>query len=117
MKKSLIRKRYQELISKIKSGEYYGNIDLVNRVNCYVCPSCNHITKTKDIDKGTTPFMHFCERCGELARSTFYRDILPVKQAVHAWYRPSLNETVKLKGADLDHVLKGGLFCRKIEQG
>lgn len=89
-----------------------------NRVNCYQCPSCQHITKTIDVDKGVTPFMHTCERCGSFARSTMYNDIAPHQEPTEEWYRPSLRKTLRLVGVSdgmVDHILQGGLDVRKIK--
>lgn len=86
-----------------------------NRVNCYICPN-GHLTKTIDIDKGTTPFMFICIECGKDARSTFYRDAAPGQKPTIEWFRPDLKATIKLrrKPAMLDHVLQGGLDYRTV---
>lgn len=93
--------------------ELKGDVD-ENRINNYVCDSCKIITKTIDVDKGVTPFMHTCKSCGELARSTFYNDIEPRLAVVQEWYRPSLEECYKLKNKPhvLDYVFQGGLLNR-----
>jgi hypothetical protein len=89
-------------------------------VNCYICTVCKQITKTIDIDPGTTPFIFECFHCGGEAQSTFYKDIAPDLKPVIEWYRPSLDDTFKLrrimKEGLLDHVLMGGLLDRKINQ-
>lgn len=90
-----------------------------NKVNCYVCTNCNHITKTIDVDDGVTPFMHTCEECGQLAHSTFYKDIIPQEKPTQEWYRPSLKETLKWRSKNtqmLEHILNGGLDVRPIKQ-
>ena len=76
---------------------------------------CGHITKTKDVDPGVTPFFHTCEKCGSMARSTFYTDIVPDKQPTEEWYRPTLEETLKMTDNPglVDHILNGGLNNRK----
>ena len=110
-----VERRYNKLLKDVETDDYY-KIDLTNRVNCYVC-DCGHITKTKDIDAGTTPFFHRCERCGTLAKSTFYKDIIPDKQPTEEWYRPTLKEAYKMRKEPemLNHVLNGGLALRKIK--
>lgn len=89
-----------------------------NRVNCYVCKKCEHITKTIDIDSGVTPFMHQCEKCKEFATSTFYRDIAPDLKPTQEWYRPSLEQVMKMHRKEkfnlLDHILQGGLDVRMV---
>jgi len=109
-----IKRRYNKLLEKVKTDDYY-KIDLTNRVNCYVCQTCRHITKTKDIDAGVTPSMFTCEICGNIAYSSFYKDIATDKKPTFEWFRPSLEQTIKMrkKPALLDHVLNGGLDYRK----
>lgn len=111
-----VEKRYSKLLKDVETNDYY-KIDLTNRVNCYVC-ECGHVTKTKDIDPGVTPFFHRCERCGIPAKSTFYKDIIPDQPPTEEWYRPTLKEAFKMRKNPemLDHVLSGGLVIRKIIQ-
>jgi transcription elongation factor Elf1 len=106
-------KRYKKLLQNVAIDDYY-KIDLNNRFNCYVC-KCGHITKTVDIDAGVTPFMFSCEKCGNMATSTYYKDIAPEQQPTIEWYRPTLKQVLKLRKneAMLDHVLNGGLQYRK----
>jgi hypothetical protein len=112
--KKEIKKRYNKLLEDVRTKDFY-KINLTNRVNCYVC-DCKHITKTRDIDAGVTPFLISCERCGGTARSTFYTDIAPEQQPTQEWYRPSLEQLLKIQEneAMLLHILKGGLDIRKI---
>lgn len=114
MKKDEIKRQYERLLKDVETNDFY-KIDLTNRVNCYVCPNCGHVTKTKDVDSGVTPFMFKCERCGELATSTFYKDIIPNQKPTWEWYRPSLDALLYDKNDyDLDHILQGGLKSRKL---
>lgn len=109
-------RKYNDLLADVKANDFYKK-DLTNRVNCYVCDS-NHVTKTKDIDAGVTPFYHECEKCGERARSTFYNDIAPEKEPTQEWYRPTLKEVLKLRKKEhlLGHIFQGGLLSRKINK-
>lgn len=109
-----IKKEYNDLLKRVATDDYY-KIDLANRVNCYVC-SCGHITKTKDIDAGVTPFMFTCENCGQYARSTFYQDIAPNKNPTFEWYRPTLKQVLKMRNKPdmISHIFNGGLDYRKI---
>jgi hypothetical protein len=112
-----IKKRYNELIKSVENDEFY-KTDLTNRVNCYVCEKCGHVTKTIDIDSGVTPFMHSCEKCGETASSTFYKDIRPDQKPTQEWYRPDLQQVLKMRTnfGLLDHILQGGLDVRNINK-
>ena len=97
----------------VANDDFY-KTDLTNRVNCYTC-QCGHITKTKDIDSGVIPFLFRCEKCGNLAQSSFFKDIVPTQKPSFEWYRPSLDELLDdSKDIDLEHVLNGGLEPRKI---
>lgn len=102
-----IVKEYGKMIERFKDAKegHYG-------INCYVCED-NHITKTDSIDQGVIPFVHKCAICGKPAYSTGYRDEAPDKEPEEEWYRPSLEETLKLDRASLDHVMNGGLLSRK----
>lgn len=89
-----------------------------NRVNCYVCRNCGHITKNIDLADGVTPYAHTCENCGQLAISTFYKDIAPTQEPTQEWYRPTLKEAIKWRSKNtmmLEHILQGGLDVRKIK--
>ncbi len=109
-----VTRKYNEIV-KYYEGE---DIDLANRVNNYRCPK-GHITKTKDVDKGVTPFMRQCGKdgCEEFGRSSFYNDNYPAMQPTQEWFRPSLKQVIKMRknAAMLEHVLQGGLEVRNIK--
>ncbi|RYZ49914.1 MAG: hypothetical protein EOP49_15175 [Sphingobacteriales bacterium] len=109
-----VKRKYEKLMKDVATNDFY-KVDLTNRVNCYQC-KCEHITKTKDVDAGVTPFMKRCEKCNDFAQSTMYRDIAPHLQPTVEWYRPTLEECYKLKSKPglIDHILQGGLMDRKI---
>jgi len=109
-----VERRYNKLMHDVANDEFY-KVDLTNRVNCYKC-DCGHITKTKDIDSGVTPFFFSCEKCGRMAKSTFYIDAAPNQTPTIEWYRPTLKELMKKRKnvALLEHILNGGLEYRKI---
>lgn len=97
---------------------YHGSdISLIEgRINCYKCPD-NHITRTKEIHLGITPFTHDCDICGKIAVSSLHVDISPNTDIAGEWYRPQLKQLIKLRrfGNIVDHVLSGGLLYRKID--
>lgn len=96
-------------------SELKGEVD-PDRINTYVCDTCKHLTKTIDVDKGVTPFMHDCVKCGDTAKSTFYNNIEPRLKPVQEWYRPTLEECLKLRKNEplLEHVFQGGLLNRNL---
>lgn len=110
MNKKQIKKEYDAMLQLVE--EHFKDTP-VNRINCYVCPD-GHITKTIDVDRGVTPFMHTCGTCGKPAQSTFYRDTDPPGVVTEEWYRPSLEETLKASQGMQWHILNGGLDCRKV---
>lgn len=111
-----IERLYNKLMKDVAEKDFY-KIDLTNRVNCYTCPKCKHITKTKDTDAGVTPMFFTCEDCGcSNAVSSMYRDIAPYLQPTIEWYRPTLEQVLKMKNEGLvEHILMGGLDFRKIK--
>lgn len=114
-----IERKYKKLQNDVATKDFY-KVNLTNRVNCYKCKECGHITKTKDVDAGVTPFMHTCENCSEMAYSTMYNDIAPHKEPTEEWYRPSLQETLNYRKKEygesmLEHIFNGGLEVRKIK--
>lgn len=113
--KKKIEKAFKKLIDEVKTKKFYTDVDLTNRVNCYACAR-GHITKTKDVDSGCTPFMLTCEVCGGLAHSTCYNDIAKDQEPTIEWYRPTLEQLLKMREDPgmLEHVLNGGLDYRKI---
>jgi len=113
MKIKEIKEKYNKLLNDVKTKDFY-KIDLTNRVNCYICKNCGHITKTKDIDAGVTPFMFNCENCDEFAYSRFYNDVAPELKPTFEWYRPTLKELLKMHPVLQEHILNGGLHYRKI---
>lgn len=113
-----VEKQYNQLMKDVKTKDFYTKINLAHRVNCYTCDTCGHITKTKDVDSGVTPFTFGCEECAAPATSSFYKDIAPFQKPTIEWYRPSLKEVMKYKNspAKLDHILNGGLDYRKCKE-
>lgn len=109
-----VEKEYNNLLKDVAT-EYFYKTELP-KMNCYVC-GCGHITKTINIDSGVTPFLFDCEKCGEKAKSTFFNDIAPRLKPKFEWYRPTLKQVLKMrkKPAMLEHVLKGGLDFRNLQ--
>jgi len=81
--------------------------------NIYTCSKCRHQMVTVDRDDGTTPFMTSCPICKSPAQSSFY-NVDQKLQPTHEWYKPTEEETKKLKAGTLEHVNMGGLLLRNI---
>lgn len=110
-----LERLYNSLLYEVKTKEFYTEVDLSDRTNIYHC-GCRHQTITKDVDAGVTPFTHTCEKCGGMAKSSFYSSKGTGQVATQEWYRPTLKECLKLRKKPelLNHVLQGGLLNRKI---
>lgn len=108
-----VKKAYE---SMLKLGDLSKPV-VQNKVNCYRC-SCGNVIKTIDVNNGTTPFMIQCDICDTMATSTMYRDIAPDKEPTIEWYRPTLEECIKMRKKPnvLEHILMGGLEMRKIKK-
>ena len=109
-----VTKKYNAMIEMMANEPENDNL-----VNIYIC-STGHKTVTKDVDKGVTPFMHECDECGKLAKSSMYQvrqDSFPTQE----WYRPTLKQCLKMRKKEnaealLDHIFQGGLEIRKINK-
>jgi hypothetical protein len=119
MNKQEIESEYNKIVEHYKKPE--NKIDLTNRLNVYKC-SKGHKTVTKDIDPGVTPFMLGCKECeanGE-KRSEAYSAGYQIPEHIKKdltpgweWYRPSIEDTLKMSPPMIDHIIRGGLDLRK----
>ena len=85
--------------------------------NGYVCEKCSYITATLYKDKGVTPFIIGCEKCGEAAMhmitSRNAPPAAPNISEVKNWVRPTFEQFLKLSPATQEHVLNGGLVLEE----
>lgn len=109
MEKEIIEKKYNELIKSIEGKRMYDGRGTVDR---YTCSSCGHIIYTTYRDKGVTPFAMRCHRCGgtKYHDKTYDKKSVPDYVLVMDWYRPTLEDTLKMSDGMIDHVLNGGLI-------
>ncbi len=117
MNEKEITKKYEALLKSVAEDDFY-DIDLTDRVNVYVCPK-GHMTKTKEVDAGVTPFIMGCSKCQTGAQSRMYKGVPEELEVTREWYRPSLEETLRIAKQvpqALDHILQGGLLNRKITE-
>ena len=109
--KKEITKEYNELVANIESAGIYdgrGEYDL------YECDKCRNHMVTLYKDKGVTPFMIRCEKCGEMMQHTQSSRVTPPSYIkVHNWVRPTLEQTLLLPNGMRDHVLNGGLVLEE----
>lgn len=103
-----IEKAYKAMVIKIADE---------NRINCYTCKVCGHVTKTIDRHAGVTPMFNVCVSCGGESVSSWYKDIAPDLKVTHEWVIPTLSELIKQRKNPglIDHILRGGLDFRVIK--
>ena len=112
MKREHIEKQYSDLVNRIEEMKMYDGRQTVDR---YICDTCGHIIYTTYMDKGVTPYTIRCNRCG----GTKYHDItydkktVPDYVTVLNWYRPPLEDVLKMSDGMIKHVLMGGLVLEE----
>ena len=108
IQKENIEKRYNELVKEIEGKRMYDGRGTVDR---YTCDTCGHIIYTTYRDKGVTPFTIKCTRCGgtKYHDKTYDKKTVPSYVMVMDWYRPSLEDVLKMSDSMIEHVLNGGL--------
>lgn len=84
------------------------------KLNIYVCRTCRGHMVTRDVDKGTTPFMVGCRvtpGCAGNMQSSMYQVFDQEMAESHQWFRPASADGLTL--AELAHVRQGGLLLRE----
>lgn len=109
MNKVNIEEKYNELVKSIETKRMYDGRGTVDR---YTCDTCGHIIYTTYRDKGVTPYTMRCSRCGgtKYHDKTYDKKIVPNYVTVMDWYRPSLEDVLKMSDGMIEHVLNGGLL-------
>lgn len=112
MKREDIENKYNDLIAKIENIRMYDGRGTVDR---YVCEDCGMIMYTTYRDKGCTPYTMRCKRCGGTMchDKTYDKNIVPNYVMVVDWYRPSLEDLLKMSDGMIEHVLNGGLILEE----
>ena len=110
MEKETIKRKYNELVASLEDAKMY---DGRGEYNGYVCEKCGYITATLYKEKGVTPFIIQCKKCGKAAiHKITSRNAPPADpniSEVKNWVRPTLDQLMKMSQATIDHVLNGGL--------
>lgn len=107
-----IEKKYNELVKSIETKRMYDGRGTVDR---YTCDTCGHIIYTTYRDKGVTPYTIRCNRCGgtKYHDKTYDKKTVPGYVMIIDWYRPSLEDVLKMSDGMIEHVLNGGLILDK----
>lgn len=96
------------MVDSIETAQMYDGRNTVDR---YVCKKCGNQMFTTYKDKGVTPFTVVCRDC----KGTMYHDgtypmtSIPSCIQVLKWYRPSLEQTLRMNESQIWHILHGGL--------
>ena len=106
MNKDDVTKKYNKLVSEIETLRMY---DGRGEYNGYECEKCGHVTVTLYVDKGVTPFIIRCRKCGGMARHEYTSRTPPRHSDVKRWVRPTLEQLLEMNIATIKHVLNGGL--------
>ena len=120
MRTKQIINEYNKLVSEIEQTRMY---DGRGEYNGYTCEKCGYITVTLYKDKGVTPFILKCPKCGGTSvHSITSRNPPPyipeLYSEVKNWVRPTIEQLLKMPLATIDHVLNGGLvFEEELEGG
>lgn len=88
----------------------------LNKIVPYLCPSCNHITKTLQNDDGFIKDIIRCDHCADVAIKNetcqYNEDAYPT----YEWYRPSFKIFKSIKNTKLKtNILNGYLLLKKIK--
>lgn len=118
MEKETIKRKYNELVASLEDAKMY---DGRGEYNGYVCEKCGYITATLYKEKGVTPFIIQCEKCGKDAMHKITSRNAPPADPniseVKNWVRPTLDQLMKMSQATIDHVLNGGLVFEEELKG
>lgn len=107
-----IEKEYCKLTKEIESMCIYDGRNTVDR---YVCEKCGGLLHTTYQDKGVTPFVITCPMCGGMMShtQTFRKEIVPESVEIKNWFRPTLEQTLKMSDGTIEHILNGGLILEE----
>lgn len=95
--------------------------EAVNAQNGYRCQSCGYLLVTINRAEGVTPFSMGCRNpsmidgCPGPMCSTVYRLPPGAPAPTWEWYSPSKGQRKRLDDWSRDHVERGGLLLRRIE--
>lgn len=107
---------YNKLVSEIEDRRMYDGRNTVDR---YTCDTCGYMIHTTYKDKGVTPYTIQCTRChGTMHHNkTFDKKTVPDFVPIFDWYRPTLEQTLKISGGMIEHILNGGLILDLPKEG
>ena len=115
-----IIEKYSKLVAEIETMRMY---DGRGEYNGYECEKCGFVTVTLYQDKGVTPFIIRCSKCGGAAMHNITSRVAPpcvpdTYSEVKNWVRPTIEQLLKMPPATIDHILNGGLvFEEELEGG
>ena len=94
MTREQIIKEYNRLVSEIEPTQMY---DGRGEYNGYTCKKCGYVTVTLYKDKGVTPFIIKCSKCGGAAMHNITSRVAPpcvpdTYSEVKNWVRPTIEQ-------------------------
>ena len=109
-RKLRIRYQYKRLVKEIPTMKIYDGRG--KGYDVYVCKQCGGTMTTRYMDKGVTPAMLMCRKCGGDAWHT--QTVKYVSGGMeHNWVRPPLEWLLKQSDGMVKHVLQGGLVLEE----
>ena len=103
-----IEKRYRKMLERFKGDTM--------EISCYACEQCGQVTKVRQEVVGLTHGGIECPYCHGQANLDMF-DQLPNVSVTHEWYRPTIDEVLKMAEEDrmfsVNFVLSGGLMRRE----
>lgn len=113
-----VKKHYAKLLIDIDNDPFYERKEGDDGITCYHCTNCEQVTKTKKLDVGVIPFKILCCHCGGHTATRTMVDVNPEQDVDVLWYRPDIHDCIKLRKDPmvLEHVLKGGLLLKDVEE-
>lgn len=107
------KEQYLDFCNKAESMKVYdgrGTFDLYECRELSTGKSCGHSIITTYADKGVTPFVIPCPKCGlSMSHTRTFRSVPPGTPVIK-WVRPTYEQYVKLSPGLKQHVERGGLI-------
>jgi ribosomal protein S27E len=104
--------RYNKMAADIEAAPLYDGRG--KGIDVYRCQQCGEEQYTYYRDKGVTPFLIRCNKCGQIAQHrTTLKDMGVDHRTLKVWVRPTYEQFTRLERGLRDHVLRGGLVLEE----
>lgn len=102
----LTKEQYKKFCDNAENLEVYDGRGKIDR---YECEGCGNLTFTTYADKGVTPFVIRCPKCGKYMHHNLTLDKAPEGVEVIKWIRPSYRFYRRSEKGTQEHIEQGGL--------